>query len=91
MSLAVHRRVTLGKFGEHSRSWSCPSLRLEQCLRFSRVLQTSHHVPNFFSSQVEIFADTIRGYLNILTNGGNGNQGQDGREGQKGADRGYQV
>ncbi|KAL9964359.1 hypothetical protein ACROYT_G027990 [Oculina patagonica] len=39
---------------------------------------------------VEIYADTLRGNLNILTNGGNGNPGQNGREGRKGADWGYQ-
>lgn len=40
---------------------------------------------------MEIYADTLRGNLNILTNGGNGNPGQNGREGRQGADRGYQV
>ncbi|KAL9964355.1 hypothetical protein ACROYT_G027986 [Oculina patagonica] len=39
---------------------------------------------------VEIYADTVRGNLNILTNGGNGNKGQNGREGRKGEDCGYQ-
>ena len=40
---------------------------------------------------MEIFADTLRGYLNILTNGGNGNRGQNGRVGRAGVDQGYQV
>ena len=42
----VHRVMdALGKFGEHSRSWSCSRLRLEQLLRFSRALQTSRVHP----------------------------------------------
>ena len=36
----------LGKFGEHSRSWSCPRLRLGQLLRFFRALQTSRVLHN---------------------------------------------
>ena len=40
---------------------------------------------------VDIYADTLGGYLNILVNGGNGNQGQNGREGRAGVKRGYKV
>ena len=45
----------------------------------------------FFSFKFEIFSDKLRGYLNIVTNGGNGKTGQNGREGKKGDDLGYQV
>ena len=40
---AVHslRYEALGKFGEHSRSWSCSWLRLKQLLRIFCALQTS--------------------------------------------------
>lgn len=38
------------------------------------------------SLQVEIFADTASGYVNIVTSGGNGKRGQDGANGRKGAD-----
>ena len=35
------RYEALGKFGEHSRSYSCSRLRLEQLLRIFRALKTS--------------------------------------------------
>ena len=35
------RHEALGKFGEHSSSWSCSQLCLEQLLRIFRALQTS--------------------------------------------------
>ena len=35
---------------------------------------------------MEIFADELEGYLNILSNGGNGEEGQNGKNGIAGVD-----
>ena len=36
---------------------------------------------------MQVFADTVDGYMTIVTSGGNGNKGQDGANGIPGADR----
>ena len=54
-----------GKFGEHSKSYSCPRLRLELLLRIFRALQTSRVHPEFDIRTLSVnkFFNSVRDIL----------------------------
>ena len=40
---------------------------------------------------MDIYADVLEGYVNILASGGNGHKGQDGADGKQGASSSHKV